>query len=109
MKRYLAGLAVLGYVFLTATQGVVLGSLVQRSVWHPITLMVATFIVVAVLFNVAQLARGAAYPRLMRASVKEVIWLNALSVVNFVSYYWAIRSVRVSSHAAIALGVGPLV
>jgi drug/metabolite transporter (DMT)-like permease len=109
VKQYLAGLAVVGYVVLTATQGVVLGSLVQRSVWNPVTLMVATFAVVAAAFNLAQLGRLRAYLGLVRASAKEVIWLNVLSAVNFLSFYWAIRSVPVSSHAAIALGVGPLV
>jgi drug/metabolite transporter (DMT)-like permease len=109
VKHYLAGLAVLSYVFLTATQGVALGSLVQQSVWHPITLMVTTFGVVAAFFNLAQICRGTGYLRLMRTSAKEVLWLNVLSAVNFLSYFWAIRSVPVSSHAAIALGVGPLV
>jgi drug/metabolite transporter (DMT)-like permease len=109
MKHYLAGLAVLGYVLLTATQGVALGSLVQRSVWNPIILMVMTFGVVALIFNLVQLYRGAGYLRLLRTSAKEVLWLNLLSAANFVSYYWAIRTVPVSSHASIALGVGPLV
>lgn len=108
MKQYLAGSAVVGYVLLTAIQGVALGSLVQRSVWNPVTLMVATFAVVAAVFNLAQVGRARAYLELVRASAKEVIWLNLLSAVNFLSYYWAIRSVPVSSHAAIALGVGPL-
>jgi hypothetical protein len=109
VKQYLAGLAVVGYVLLTATQGVVLGSLVQRSVWNPVTLMVATFAVVAAVFNLAQIGRAGVYLRLIWASAKEVVWLNLLSAVNFLSFYWAIRTVPVSSHAAVALGVGPLV
>lgn len=73
---------------------------------HP---MVMTFGVVALIFNLVQLYRGAGYLRLMRTSAKEVLWLNLLSAANLVSYYWAIRTVPVSSHASIALGVGPLV
>ena len=109
MKGYLASLAVLAYVALTATQGVVLGSLVQRSVWHPITLLIATFSVVALFFNLAQLHAARKYLALLKADVKEVTWLNLVTIVNWVSYYWAIRTVPVSSHAAIALGIGPLI
>lgn len=109
MTRYLGGFAVAGYVVITAAQGVVLGSLVQRNVWDAITLMIATFVVVLAFFNLLQLRRGRQYVAHMLGSLREVLQLNVLSAVNFASYYCAIRTVPISSHAAIALGVGPLV
>ena len=109
MTQYLGGFAIAGYVLITAVQGVVLGSLVQRSIWDAITLMVATFLVVLAFFNLLQLRPGSHYIAHLRGALAEVLRLNILSAVNFASYYWAIRTVPISSHAAIALGVGPLV
>ena len=109
MTRYLGGFAVASYVVITAAQGVVLGSLVQKSVWDAITLMVVTFLVVSAFFNFLQIRRPRQYITRLRGSPLEVLRLNVLSAVNFASYYLAIRTVPISAHAAIALGVGPLV
>lgn len=108
MKAHAARLAVLAYVLLTTMQGVLLGALVQRNLWHPETLLVLTFGVVGLFFNLLQLPRLGAYAQQCRASAREVLVLNLVTAVNWLSYFWAIRTVPVSTHAAIALGVGPL-
>jgi hypothetical protein len=108
MRGHAAPLAVLAYVVLTTTQGIYLGSLVQRDLWHPITLLVLTFGIVGLFFNLLQLPRLKAYAEQLRASAGEVLFLNVITAVNWLSYFWAIRTVPVSTHASIALGVGPL-
>jgi drug/metabolite transporter (DMT)-like permease len=104
----LAGPAVLGYVVLTAAQGLVLGSLVQRSVWHPIILLVATLGTVTLLAGIGRIGHFADFVHKLRGNRLLIGCLNLISAVNWLTYYLAIRTVPVSSHAAIALGIGPV-
>jgi drug/metabolite transporter (DMT)-like permease len=102
-------LAIIGYNVFTAAHAVLLGRLINGLGWDPIDLIFWTFLIVALTLNGLALRAGGPYTRRLRSDLPDVVALNAVSAVNWITYFLAIRTVPVSIHASLALGIGPLV
>jgi drug/metabolite transporter (DMT)-like permease len=105
--RQLGILCILLYILLSASQGVYLGSLLQRL--DPVVLLVGCFGLAAGFFNLLQLRRPRAYLRQLGQAPLDVLALNVVSAAGWYSFFLALKYLEPAVSGALANAIGPLV
>jgi drug/metabolite transporter (DMT)-like permease len=100
-------LCILLYLILSASQGVYLGSLLQRL--DPVVLLVGSSGLAAGFFNMLQLRRLRVYACQLRQTWQDVLVLNAVSAVGWYSLFLALKYLEPAVSGALANAIGPLV
>jgi drug/metabolite transporter (DMT)-like permease len=96
----------LAWVLTGAATTVYLGNIVQGV--DPMLLMVVTLGLTALFFNATQVSQLRAYADLMRRNVRDVLWLNLLTVGGWVGYFASLYALEPAVAEALILGIGPL-